>query len=66
MTDVKILEKIKNLLKRQQCRGATLQEEILCLQKVIEITLKEDVIEIDLDKVIRRLYKLKQIGDNTL
>ena len=38
-----IVETIKNLLRRQQCTGASKNEELLCFKKALKLTLRYNI-----------------------
>lgn len=60
MSKEQVISKIEKLLMRQELTGASKPEEYSCLKKVQELTLQNDIQEIDLDVVVRRIYQLEK------
>lgn len=59
------IKKIKKLLLMQQCNGATKQEEITSFKKALNLTLVYDIIDVDLDEILRHIYNLEHNIDYT-
>lgn len=59
MNKENIKDKIQKLLLHQQCNGASRNEEITCFKKAVELSLAYNVIEVNLDSLLRHIFQLE-------
>lgn len=59
MNKENIKDKIQKLLLHQQCNGASRNEEITCFKKAVELSLTYNVIDVNLDSLLRHIFQLE-------
>jgi len=60
MNQEQVEEKIRKLLLHQQCNGTSRNEEITCFKKALELTLTYNIIDVDLDSILRHIFQLER------